>query len=190
MTGRVVATVVAAVVTVLSVGWGGPAAAHATLQATSPADDATVAELPEQVGLTFSEEMSAPAYVVVTAPDGSAVTSGDPEVTGAEVAQPLDGAGERGTYTVAFRVFSADGHQVSGRFLFHVGERSEPAPAADGTTAADAAEGDANPAGGPAAVGASGSSGDTAGWTLHAVIGALLLGAAGLLWWLSRVRPG
>lgn len=196
MNARYVAAALAGAVltaaAVLGAGWGTPAAAHATLESTSPADGAEVDAVPETIELTFSEEMSAPAYVVVTAPDGTTITTGDPDVAGAEITQPLENTEARGTYTVAFRVFSADAHPVSGQFAFHLGEQSGPTPTAadqhtdrsgtDHDTASGAtSNAPKNTAAAPSDAGRT--------WRLHYLIGATLLATATLLWWLSRPRP-
>jgi methionine-rich copper-binding protein CopC len=97
-----------------------PASAHATLVGSDPKDGATVRELPSEVSLEFSEAVGSPAYVEVTASDGTDVGSGDPEVLDAIVTMPLASEGPAGTYTLAYRVVSADGHPISGELTFDV----------------------------------------------------------------------
>jgi copper resistance protein C len=97
-----------------------PASAHATLIGSDPKDGATVLRLPNDVELEFSEEVGSPAFVEVKAADGTNVSSGDPEVLGATVTQPLTAAGPAGAYTIAYRVVSADGHPISGELTFDV----------------------------------------------------------------------
>lgn len=95
------------------------ASAHDELVSTDPADGATVATAPDQVTLTFTAKAIAlGTEVKVTAPDGSVVSSGDPQLGPTTVAQPLAPARPAGTYTVVWRVTSADGHPVSGTFHF------------------------------------------------------------------------
>lgn len=119
-----VGTFVAVVALVLPAG---PAAAHAELVESDPVDNAVVAESPRAVTLRFSEgiETALGALRLFDA-TGEPVTVGPTE-------RP-DGAGDavrvsvpelaRGTYLVAWRVTSADGHPIQGSFLFSVGERS------------------------------------------------------------------
>jgi methionine-rich copper-binding protein CopC len=116
-----------------------PAAAHATLIDSDPKDGATVQTLPDQVRLEFSEEVGSPAFVDVTAADGTEVADGDPQVLGATVEAPLTADGPAGTYTIAYRVVSADGHPISGELTFDVttgsagsavGSTDAPSPAA------------------------------------------------------------
>ena len=70
--------------------------------------------------LTFDEDIDGSAYVVVTAPDGSRVGQGEPQVLGNTVTEPLDAVGLAGTYTLAYRVVSTDGHPVSGELTYTV----------------------------------------------------------------------
>ena len=115
----VLTVLVAALAGVLGVAGAGPAAAHDELVSTDPADGATVAAAPDQVTLTFTDKAIAlGTEVKVTAPDGSVVSTGDPQLGPTTVAQPLAPARPAGTYTVVWRVTSADGHPVSGAFTF------------------------------------------------------------------------
>ncbi|WP_263731936.1 copper resistance protein CopC [Cellulomonas sp. SG140] len=115
----VLTVLVAALVGVLGVAVAGPAAAHDELVSTDPADGATVPTAPDQVTLTFTDKAIAlGTEVKVTAPDGSVVSTGDPQLGPTTVAQPLAPARPAGTYTVVWRVTSADGHPVSGTFRF------------------------------------------------------------------------
>lgn len=100
-----------------------PAWAHAALVDSSPHQGEQFDELPAQVRFEFSQDMSAPAYVIVTAPDGSSVTTGDPQVDGPVVSQDITD-GPDGTYTMAYRAVSEDGHPVTGEITFLVGSGS------------------------------------------------------------------
>ena len=99
----------------------GPAAAHTGIVDSSPADGASVQQAPEQVRLRFVQPVD-PELValVVTGPDGRERSAGPPSVTGAEVVQPLIPAAGGGTYRVAYRVVSTDGHPVQGQVGFGV----------------------------------------------------------------------
>ena len=102
-----------------------PAHAHATMVATSPEEGAVLDALPAQVSFAFSEPMDPVAYVVVTAPDGTALADGDPVVDGEIITQAVDDSGD-GTYLMAVKAVSQDGHPLTGRVEFVVGEASEP----------------------------------------------------------------
>jgi copper transport protein len=103
-----------------------PAGAHATLISTSPADDDLVELAPEQVELRFDEGVeTVEGGVQVIDPEGGRADRGQVEVSDDDttLTVPVDDAGE-GTYTVAWRVVSRDGHNLSGSFVFHVGTRT------------------------------------------------------------------
>ncbi|MBL1111400.1 copper resistance protein CopC [Streptomyces sp. 110] len=117
-----------------------PAAAHTALTGSAPDDGATVATSPDQVSLSFNDPMDARySRVAVTGSSGRAVTTGAPEVEGRTVTQALAADTPPGRYTVGYRVVSADGHPVSGRFGFTVAalRTTSPAPRAS-TSSSDA----------------------------------------------------
>jgi len=111
---------------VLAVGGGAsPAGAHATLQRTQPADDAVVDAVPEAISLSFDEEVdAAPGAIQVIAPDGRRVDGSVGDLDGHRGFSVGVEGEARGTYTVAYRIVSDDGHTISGSFVFHVGERT------------------------------------------------------------------
>jgi methionine-rich copper-binding protein CopC len=130
---RPLALAAALVVLLLPVLAAAPAQAHAALVGTDPADAATVATLPGEVTLEFSEPVTR-SEVVLTAPDGSRVplevSARDREVTG-RLGGGTDDA-QRGTYTLAYRVVSVDGHPIAGESTFTTtsGRTVEQAPRA------------------------------------------------------------
>lgn len=137
-----------------------PPVTHARLKASNPVEGSVLAQAPPAVVLTFSREVSAPAAVAVTSPDGSPVGSGEPVVSGAEVSLPVTAAKE-GTYTVGYRVVTVDGHTIEGSYRFSVGHVSavKDAPATD----------------------------EGSGWVLPvASAGVLLAVGAGGWWWRRR----
>ncbi len=96
-----------------------PAAAHATLIASTPAKDASLAAPPEQVQLTFDEPVTpADNAVSVAGPDGTAWTVGQPAVAGAVLTVPVRPAGPAGLHTLTYRVLSGDGDLVDGTVRF------------------------------------------------------------------------
>ncbi|MGH3865502.1 MAG: copper resistance protein CopC [Pseudonocardiaceae bacterium] len=115
----------------------GSAAAHAALISTDPEQGAVVATMPNTVSLTFGEPVVVAAHGVrVFGPDGAevddghAVHLGRSSTVGVSVPggnQPggnQPSAARQGTYTVSWRVISADSHPVAGAFTFSVGHRS------------------------------------------------------------------
>ncbi|WP_031185092.1 copper resistance protein CopC [Streptomyces sp. NRRL F-5635] len=126
-------------------GTAAPASAHAALDGTDPGDGAVFERAPAHVTLTFSESVGLrdDSFRVLD-PGGHRVRTGeagraDGRADTARVAL-LGGLGE-GTYTVAWRVVSADSHPVSGAFTFSVGAPSrsaapvDPGPTEDPLTA-------------------------------------------------------
>lgn len=100
-----------------------PAAAHARLEATTPAADSVLDESPSTVELRFTEAVD-PGLggVKVIAPDGSRADRGRVKQADGDriVRVPVDATTE-GTYTVAWSVVSADSHTISGSFVFSIG---------------------------------------------------------------------
>jgi copper transport protein len=100
------------------------ASAHAVLQQTEPGNDAVLDASPAEVALRFSEPVETGLGALrVLDESGAEVNAGsltrpDPS----SVAVALEPDLPRGTYTVAWRVTSADSHPVFGAFVFHVGE--------------------------------------------------------------------
>jgi copper transport protein len=100
------------------------AAAHATLVSAEPANDAVLAEPPAQVTLRFNEPVES-AFGSVRVFDAAARRVDDGDVGRPDretVSVGVDGELADGTYTVTWRVVSADSHPVAGAFVFHVGE--------------------------------------------------------------------
>ena len=104
---------------------GRPASAHATLQTTDPAADAVVDAVPDTVTLTFDEPVAAPTGAVqVVSPDGGRVDGAVTLADGDKVVGVAVDGDAKGTYTVAYRVVSDDGHTITGSFVFHVQTRT------------------------------------------------------------------
>ncbi|MFF9274212.1 copper resistance CopC/CopD family protein [Streptomyces griseosporeus] len=121
-------------------GGAAPASAHAALRATDPADGTVLKTAPRALTLTFTESVGLlDGSFRVYDPDGHRLRTGPPgHADGrADTARvTLPGTLGRGTYTVAWRVVSADSHPVSGAFTFSVGAPS-PAVAAPATAQAE-----------------------------------------------------
>jgi copper transport protein len=100
-----------------------PAYAHSTLLSSDPANDAVVEQSPRQVVLRFDEPVET-ALGAVRVYDGSGKqvsADGIARPAPEQVAARIDGTLQRGTYTVTWRVISADSDPISGAFVFHVG---------------------------------------------------------------------
>ncbi|MCV7429675.1 copper resistance CopC family protein [Mycobacterium montefiorense] len=95
------------------------ASAHANRVSADPADNAVLAAGPARVSATFNEQLQTTfAAMTVVGPDGKVWSSGDTTVRGAVVGVAVRPLGPAGTYTVNYRVTSADGHVVSGSWSF------------------------------------------------------------------------
>lgn len=112
------ALVLLAVVAALLALTAGPASAHDELVGTDPADGATVATLPAQVGTTWSEAPDSRfATITVVGPDGTHYEAGPATVEGERVVAPVR-PGPAGRYEIGYRIVSDDGHPVTGAASF------------------------------------------------------------------------
>ncbi|WP_416973634.1 copper resistance protein CopC [Streptomyces sp. 4F14] len=109
-------------------GSAGTASAHAALAGTDPADGSVVATVPGEVTLRFTESVGLlDDSIRVLNPENKRVKTGKAShVPGrsdaVRVTMPADAG--TGTFTVAWRVVSADSHPVSGAFTFSIGKPS------------------------------------------------------------------
>lgn len=122
------------VLVLLLLGSAAPASAHAALRGSDPGDGSVVKSAPRHLTLTFTESVGLlDDSFRVYGPDNRRVHLGEPQhADGASdtARAELPGGLADGTYTVAWRVVSADSHPVSGAFTFSVGKPSPTAPAA------------------------------------------------------------
>ncbi|MEU1588388.1 copper resistance CopC family protein [Micromonospora sp. NPDC005710] len=110
----------------------GPAWAHNSLKTATPARDATVPSAPKEVTLEFMQRLD-PAFTTIVLTDAAKrkIPTGEPVVAGAKSTVQVTGALPNGTYTVAYRVVSVDGHPVQGSYPFTVADpTSSAAPVA------------------------------------------------------------
>ncbi|MFC4601670.1 copper resistance CopC/CopD family protein [Cohnella hongkongensis] len=108
-------------------GMAGRAQAHASLEKASPQADSKMEVGPEAVELIFNERLdSGGAKLLVLGESSRNVAKGEVEriEEGKGIRVGLPSLGE-GHYTVSYSVISADGHPVSGAYVFTVGN---PAP--------------------------------------------------------------
>ncbi|HEU0190344.1 MAG TPA: copper resistance CopC family protein [Mycobacterium sp.] len=161
----------------------GVAAAHAVLVSTDPAADTAVTTGPAQVSATFNERLQTTfAAMTVVGPDGHLWSTGDTRVDGPVASVAVRPLGPAGTYTVNYRVTSADGHVVAGSWPFRLtvpgtGQPGPPVAPGGSATLPDGAHGSAGPAG-PA------PEPDLPIWPF--AVGAIVIVGAGL--WLARPK--
>jgi methionine-rich copper-binding protein CopC len=138
---RPLATLVVAIsLTVMAVAGAGVASAHATRVATDPVENTELSQSPQKVSATFNEKLQ-PLFAAMTVvgPDGNLWSTGNPHVDGAVISVGVLPLGPSGTYTVNYRVTSADGHVVSGSWPFRltVSGTGTPGPSASATSPSD-----------------------------------------------------
>ncbi|MGW5557693.1 copper resistance CopC family protein [Micromonospora sp. NPDC003944] len=154
----------------------GPAWAHNSLRAATPARDATLPSAPTEVTLEFMQRLD-PAFTTIVLTDAAKrkLPTGDPVVTGAKSTVQVTDTLPNGTYTVAYRVVSVDGHPVQGSYPFTVADPT--------STAAPVVAVSASASAPPAAAAASGGGGPSLGVLVAGVaLTLLVLVTAGLLW--------
>jgi methionine-rich copper-binding protein CopC len=130
------AAAVLAALSIIALVGAPTASAHAVRIATDPAVDAVLTTGPTQVSATFNERLQTTfSAMTVVGPDGNLWSTGQPHLQGAVISLDVLPLGPVGTYTVNYRVTSADGHVVSGSWPFHLsvagtGKPGPPAKAA------------------------------------------------------------
>jgi copper transport protein len=99
-----------------------PSGAHASLVSVDPPDGARLDASPPEIRLTFNEGVSANlGGVRVLSSEGERVDDGAAEVDGTVVRIALQPDLPDGTYVVAYRIVSEDGHPIRGGSVFGVG---------------------------------------------------------------------
>ncbi|WP_162795330.1 copper resistance CopC family protein, partial [Nonomuraea lactucae] len=130
----------------LVLGTAAPALAHDSLKRSDPAKDATVRTV-DEVMLEFTGRVRMP-FVVVRGAGDAQHQAGRPSLDGKVVRQRLKGTLPDGSYTIAYRVVSSDGHPIEGEVPFTV----KGAPrATDDRTATPSAASSADPSARPSA---------------------------------------
>ncbi|MEU0118153.1 copper resistance protein CopC [Streptomyces bobili] len=115
-------------VLLLLLGGAGQASAHAALRSADPADGAVLKTAPRSITLTFTESVGLidDTFRVFDPGNGRVETGEAQHVDGrsdtARVTLPAELG--TGTFTVAWRVVSADSHPIAGAFTFSVGAPS------------------------------------------------------------------
>ncbi|MGB2571051.1 copper resistance CopC family protein [Micromonospora citrea] len=128
---RTVATLVATALTAVALLLvpASPAVAHNSLLAATPAEDAVLTAPPGTITLKFLQKLN-PTFTTITLSDANQrkVPTSDPVVTGATGAVTVAQALPNGSYTVAYRVVSTDGHPVQGSYRFTVADPTADTP--------------------------------------------------------------
>jgi copper resistance protein C len=119
--------------------------AHAKLLTSAPANGSTV-RTADSVVLTFNEEPDENFVRMVVEGPGGAEASGEPEVRGRELRQPLMAGLAAGTHRVTYRIVSVDGHPISGTIAFTTTSSSTASPSPAPSSAPTTTAGPAGPA--------------------------------------------
>ncbi|CAI6083730.1 Copper transport protein YcnJ [Paenibacillus sp. JJ-100] len=104
------------------------ASAHAYIVKASPEENELLATAPQRLTLEFNESLQTAFYNIrITGPDGNQADDGnmliDPERPHILETGLKSGLAD-GTYAVSWKAVSADGHPISGTYVFHIGEPS------------------------------------------------------------------
>jgi methionine-rich copper-binding protein CopC len=154
-----------------------PAAlAHDSLKSSSPAKDATVSSL-ETIELEYSARVRFPLVVLRTTA-GQQVKLGEPQADGPKVRTAVPGPLAAGSYVIAWRVVSSDGHPIEGEIPFTMKGGASSSTTAPTESTAPAA---------PATSSQAQDQGGVPGWLWA---GLAVLVVAGLAVWLFSRRTG
>lgn len=163
-----------------------PAFAHASLTSSSPQDGATLAAPPAEVVFTFDDALLEDTETIsINDIDGNVVASQQVTPTGSSMSVPWPGDLASGTYQVAYRVVSADGHPVTGAITFTIA--ASPSTSASAVASASATASASVAASASAAAQDSPSSGPPV-LALVAALAAIAVGATAVILALARRR--
>ncbi|WP_147942095.1 copper resistance protein CopC [Microbispora sp. CSR-4] len=178
-----------------------PALAHDTLRSSTPASNAVVSSL-DLIELEFNNNVRYPVVLLHDAA-GQRFPSGTPRTRGAKVLVDVDEPLPSGSYTVVWRVVSADGRPIEGEIPFIVGSSSAALPSTlVSSTPVSSASVSSTPVSSipvpspvPArtpvsATGETDEQGALPGWTWAVMAGLALAGAVALLMWRRRNPAG
>ncbi|MFC8597981.1 copper resistance CopC family protein [Isoptericola sp. NPDC057191] len=127
-----------------AVGAAAPASAHNVVVGSTPEAGSTVTQAPDSVDITFDDVVlnlsadGSSTVVSVTDPAGAERATGCPTTQDRTVSVPVS-LGPAGTYTVDWRIVSADGHPTSGKFSFTYDPPAGSSPADPASPAAGSA---------------------------------------------------
>jgi methionine-rich copper-binding protein CopC len=163
---RVLAVLALMVAAVL--GTATPALAHNVLISTDPGKGASLDTGPAKITLTFDAPVQGGDInqISVLGPDKSQWAEGSVEISSNVVTAAVRPLGPAGTYTVGYRILSADGHPVEGEYTFTLTKAGNGTPATAGAAT------------GTAATTGAGSGGGVPVWVW--ILGAVVLLAIGL----------
>lgn len=162
-----------AVVAMLAIA--APASAHDQIVSSTPAADEQLTTAPDQVMLTFSDDLlqlsdNEGTAMTVVDESGTDWVAGAPVIDADTVTVPLKSGMPNGTFVVTWQVVSSDGHATPGEFTFSLAAADAPSPAATESTAPAETTQPASPAATQAP-----AQTDAAPWPLLIGLGVVLL---------------
>ncbi|MCP1136455.1 copper resistance protein CopC [Paenibacillus polysaccharolyticus] len=102
------------------------ASAHAYIVKASPEENELLVTAPQRLTLEFNESLQTAFYdIKITGPDGNQADNGDVQIDSERphiLETGLKPGLADGTYLVNWKAVSADGHPISGAYVFHIGE--------------------------------------------------------------------
>lgn len=101
-----------------------PAAAHASLVSTDPAEGEVLPETPDDVTFTFDEQVRLTADSIRVFDADGAPLEAEASSRSEEIVVDLPDELDDGTYVVVWQVVSADGHPIAGSLTFSIGAPS------------------------------------------------------------------
>lgn len=146
MLGKAITPILLVIVSALWLAlWCAPALAHAGIVERQPDDGASLSRPPQQVKVTFNEPTDLafdPLKVFDSSGervdlDNARTAPGSPEVVVVDLEEGLPA----GTYRVAYRITSVDGHVVAGDYNFTATEGNESGNAGQANAGANAGSG-------------------------------------------------
>ncbi|HEY9417067.1 MAG TPA: copper resistance CopC family protein [Pseudonocardia sp.] len=166
------------VLTVIGVvGLATPAWAHAVLESSTPAQNASLPAPPTELKLTFGEAVTLPTSpIVVVGPGGALWQLGEPTIAGPVITVPVTSAtGPAGPYVLTYRVIADDGDSVGGNIRFTMATASRGTSAVPATSAAPTSTPSTDFV--PGAAPASTSGGGVPVWVWVLVVAVVIVGA-------------
>lgn len=115
----------AALALVVSVLLAGPASAHATLISSDPTEGSVLATAPSEVIFTFDEPVRSTTGSVRLFDAAGTELDSEAKTLDTRLVVDLPGDLGEGTFIVAWRVVSSDGHPIGGALTFSIGTPSE-----------------------------------------------------------------
>ncbi len=143
-------TAASVLVVIIVTSIASPAAAHESLVSSSPTEGQQYASAPQEIELVFTDEvLPVGAAIVVIDESGKNWVEGEVVLNGATVTATLASGMPEAGYQVRWRVVSGDGHPISSKIPFTIGDARpfvDTAPTPVATNSSSESEGSRSPA--------------------------------------------